>query len=198
MGLMQKIGQQVDSSRNPFAIQNFGKDLAGYKAMAKVKSKVKEAMVRALPLLKRDAKVWLTTIIQPQRELSRLLGQDRSAIIERVCDGKGKTTATSATIKNPRRKKDIYFFYGVGDLIRSPRHTFALRHKAVKAGLFSEKILHISPFGPPFSCRNKGFFEQRKGVSRKWPLIPISEKTEDDAAGDICDMVLAAWGFYSK
>ena len=171
------------------SISQFPRQFGGVKVVGRVKKGIKVVMGRAIPWLREDLRDHLRQTIKPQRELSRLLGQDRDAALVRIVNSRGKATALNSAILDPSRKADRNFFWGVGDLVRSPAHTYKLRAKAVRAGLFPKRIMFLPPNIPPFSCVGKQFFFARAGKAKPRP------RTIERVAAETLSGILNAWGF---
>ena len=174
------------------SISQFPRHLGGVKVNGKLRSQTKKAMVKAIDWLRLDLRDHMRRQLKPQRELSKLLGQDQKPMLERIINSRGKATALNAMIYGPARKIDVYFFWGTGNLVRSPAHTYKLRAKAVKAGLFPEKIMFLPPDVPPFKWswgKKDTFFHQR--VSDVKP----SKNTLQRVSTMTLSGILKAWGF---
>lgn len=137
--------------------------------------------------LRRDARTGMSDLAPPG-PLERAFGKDGERVKHRLESAKHRARNTECWLKEPRRKKDRFFVFGATHKIGTAAQCYKLRHKAVKAGLFSKKVLHLPPFVPPFAVGST-YIQPRRNPYH------VSRLTLDEVTEDVLDTILGEWGF---
>lgn len=142
---------------------------------------------RQHPRIRRDVRRFASSLPEAG-PLDQAIGvQSTGKTIQRLLAVKHKAYDNAIWLREPRRKRDRFFVFGAKHHVTRAM-CYKLRAKAVRAGLFPQRVLHMPPSSPPFAIGT--MFVQRP----RNPYL-LLDATVETFAGDVCDEVLRIWGF---